>query len=120
MLSQRRLSKYAGALLLAPLSRCPIDPSARAYVLNATAVPAGYLGFLTLYPAGQSVPLVSNSEFMERPSGGQYGNSPRGSLGPGCFRQRLRVQSDRPGFGYQRLFRLLNLACMATEVPPKP
>jgi hypothetical protein len=32
---------------------------ARAYSLNVTAVPAGYLGFLTAWPAGSAQPFVS-------------------------------------------------------------
>jgi len=41
-------------------SPCEIIPSAAAVVLNATVVPYGhFLGYLTLWPEGQSQPLVS-------------------------------------------------------------
>jgi len=35
------------------------DPSAQAFVLNATVVPPGLLAFLTLWPQGTTQPLVS-------------------------------------------------------------
>jgi hypothetical protein len=38
---------------------CGAPATAQAYVLNATVVPAGALGFLTLWPQGSSQPLVS-------------------------------------------------------------
>jgi hypothetical protein len=40
-------------------SACNVPATARAYSLNFTAVPHGRLGFLTVWPAGQSQPLVS-------------------------------------------------------------
>jgi hypothetical protein len=40
-------------------SSCKIPASAQAYVFNATVVPVGSLGFLTLWPNGQPQPLVS-------------------------------------------------------------
>ncbi len=40
-------------------SNCGAPPSALAYVLNATVVPPGPLGFLTLWPNGTPQPLVS-------------------------------------------------------------
>lgn len=39
--------------------RCAVPASARAYVFNATAVPNGYLGFVTLWPGGEQQPFVS-------------------------------------------------------------
>jgi hypothetical protein len=43
-----------------PASPCQIPATASAYSLNVTAVPdAGYLGYLTTWPAGSSRPLVS-------------------------------------------------------------
>jgi hypothetical protein len=38
---------------------CGVPSSAQAYVFNATVVPVGPLGFLTLWPDGQSQPLAS-------------------------------------------------------------
>ncbi len=42
-----------------PLSGCDIPATAQAYSLNVTVVPAGYLGYLSLWPAGQPQPGVS-------------------------------------------------------------
>ncbi len=42
-----------------PSSACNIPPTAQAYSLNVAVVPAGPLGFLTLWPSGQSQPAVS-------------------------------------------------------------
>ncbi len=40
-------------------SPCALTSSATAYVLNATVVPDGHLGYLTLWPTGQSQPQAS-------------------------------------------------------------
>jgi len=40
-------------------SGCSLPLSARGYVLNATVVPQGGLGYLTLWPDGQQQPVVS-------------------------------------------------------------
>ncbi len=40
-------------------SACAPPASARAYVLNATVVPQGALGYLTLWPDGEGQPVVS-------------------------------------------------------------
>jgi hypothetical protein len=40
-------------------SACGIPPSAEAFVLNVTAVPVGGLGFLSLWPQGQQLPVAS-------------------------------------------------------------
>ncbi len=42
-----------------PLSSCSVPAAAMAYSLNATVVPAGYLGYLTTWPTGQPRPPVS-------------------------------------------------------------
>jgi hypothetical protein len=42
-----------------PQSACGIPASAQAYSLNVTAVPHGTLEYLTLWPAGQTMPVVS-------------------------------------------------------------
>jgi hypothetical protein len=46
-------------------SLCGIDPSAQAYVFGATVVPPGPLGFLSLWPQGQSQPLVSTLNALD-------------------------------------------------------
>jgi hypothetical protein len=40
-------------------STCGIPSGASAYSLNFTAVPQGYLGYLTTWPTGQAIPAVS-------------------------------------------------------------
>jgi len=40
-------------------SPCGIPATAKAYSLNLTSVPKGSLGFLSTWPAGQTIPLVS-------------------------------------------------------------
>ena len=42
-----------------PLGSCPIPATARAYSMNVTVVPPGPLSYLTLWPTGQTRPLVS-------------------------------------------------------------
>jgi hypothetical protein len=42
-----------------PSSACGIPSNAAAYSLNVTVVPSGPLGYLTIWPAGQTRPLVS-------------------------------------------------------------
>ena len=42
-----------------PLSACAIPATARGYSLNATVVPGGYLGFLTMWPTGETRPNAS-------------------------------------------------------------
>ncbi len=42
-----------------PASGCGMPAGAKAYSLNVTVVPDGYLGYLTTWPAGQAAPLAS-------------------------------------------------------------
>ncbi len=42
-----------------PQSACGIPATAAAYSLNVTAIPAGWLGYITVWPAGQAQPTVS-------------------------------------------------------------
>ena len=42
-----------------PASACGVPVTAQAYSLNVAVVPAGVLGYLTLWPSGQAQPLVS-------------------------------------------------------------
>lgn len=42
-----------------PSSACGIPTSAKAYVTNATVLPSGVFGFLTMWPGGQAQPTVS-------------------------------------------------------------
>lgn len=46
-------------------SNCGIPPNAAAYVLNLTVVPVGPLSYVTLFPAGQSLPVVSTLNSLD-------------------------------------------------------
>lgn len=46
-------------------SSCNVNASAQAYVLNATVVPSGDLGYLTLWPDGQAQPTVSTLNALD-------------------------------------------------------
>jgi hypothetical protein len=53
-------------------SICAIPATAQAFSLNATVVPAGPLGFLTLWPAGGAQPFVST---LNSPTGNLAANA---------------------------------------------
>ena len=53
-------------------SNCGVPASALAYSLNVTVVPTGRLGYLTLFPAGQTQPFVST---LNAPSGAVVANA---------------------------------------------
>ena len=42
-----------------PVSPCAVPATAKAYSVNVTVVPAGYLGYLTTWPTGDTQPNVS-------------------------------------------------------------
>ena len=42
-----------------PSSACGVPATAQAYSLNITVVPLGWLGYLTVWPSGQTQPVVS-------------------------------------------------------------
>jgi hypothetical protein len=46
-------------------SPCGVPDAAQAYVFNATVVPQGYLGYLTLWPDGANQPLVSTLNALD-------------------------------------------------------
>jgi hypothetical protein len=46
-------------------SQCEPPAAAQAYVFNATVVPVGALGYLTLWPDGQSQPVVSTLNALD-------------------------------------------------------
>ena len=48
-----------------PLGGCDIPASARAYSMNVAVVPRGPLGFLTVWPSGQSRPLASTLNSLD-------------------------------------------------------
>jgi uncharacterized repeat protein (TIGR02543 family) len=48
-----------------PNSSCSIPATAQAYSLNATVVPGGALGYLTLWPSGGTMPVVSTLNALD-------------------------------------------------------
>jgi hypothetical protein len=46
-------------------SACGIPTTAQAYVLSVTAVPPGPLGYMTLWPQGQAMPVVSTLNALD-------------------------------------------------------
>ncbi len=60
-------SMAAGSTRLFPVPRgaCGIPVTAQAYSVNVTAVPAGPLSFLTLWPSGQAQPFVSTLNSLD-------------------------------------------------------
>jgi hypothetical protein len=46
-------------------SPCGLPAAAQAYVFNASVVPHGYLGYLTLWPDGTTQPLVSTLNALD-------------------------------------------------------
>jgi hypothetical protein len=62
-------------------SNCAVPSDAKAYSLNVTAIPKGPLGYLTMWPSGQTQPLVST---LNSPTGAVAANGaivPAGSNG---------------------------------------
>jgi hypothetical protein len=73
----------AGTPVTFPLltSSCGIPTAAQAYSLNATVVPPGSLGYLTLWPAGQGQPLVSTLNATDGAITGNAAIVPAGASG---------------------------------------
>jgi hypothetical protein len=62
-------------------SNCALPSDAKAYSMNVTAIPKGTLGYLTMWPSGQTQPLVST---LNSPTGAVAANGaivPAGSNG---------------------------------------
>ncbi len=99
-------------------STCGIPSSAQAYSLNFTAVPHNALGYLTVWPSGQSQPLVStlndltgtivaNAAIVPTGSGGDISVFPsdetdlvidvNGYLPLRLIRDQIRCRSTPPG-----------------------
>ena len=58
-ISGSRMAAAESRSFAVPSSSCAIPSAATAYSLNATVVPTGPLGYLTMWPTGQAKPLVS-------------------------------------------------------------
>jgi uncharacterized repeat protein (TIGR03803 family) len=62
-------------------SACAVPTPAQAYVLNATAVPVGPLGYLTLWPDGGSQPVVSTLNALDGVVNSNMAIVPAGTAG---------------------------------------
>lgn len=62
---------------------CNIPPAAAAYVLNATVVPTGALGYLTLWPTSAPQPFVSTLNAIGDPVVANMAIVPAGQVGGG-------------------------------------
>src|SRR5205807_9769466 len=65
-----------------PSSACSIPTTAQAYSLNATVIPHGSLGFLTLFPCGTPLPNSSilNSDGRTKASAAIVGAGTNGAV----------------------------------------
>ena len=64
-----------------PASSCGIPTTAQAYSLNMTAVPPGPLGYLTVWPTGQTQPYVSTLNALQGQVAANAAIVPAGSNG---------------------------------------
>ena len=67
-----------------PASACGIPSNAQAYALNATVVPRGPLGLLTLFPCGQTLPVTSNLNSVDGRAKAVAAIVPAGTNGGVC------------------------------------
>ncbi len=68
-----------------PSSACNIPATAQAYSVNATVVPHGPLGFLTVFPCGQPLPLASTLNAIDGRVKAAAAIVPAGTNGGLCF-----------------------------------
>ncbi len=68
-----------------PNSACSIPSTAQAYSVNATVVPHGFLGFLTAFPCGQTLPLASTLNATDGRVKAAAAIVPAGTNGGLCF-----------------------------------
>jgi hypothetical protein len=73
-----------------PDSDCGIPQAAQAYALNLTVAPSGALGFLTAWPAGQTLPLAWN---VNAPATGLVG---AGAIVPAASDGSISVSASDP------------------------
>ncbi|MGB8129546.1 MAG: hypothetical protein WCG81_07115 [Candidatus Angelobacter sp.] len=68
-----------------PSSSCNIPATAQAYSVNATVVPRAPLGFLTVFPCGQPLPLASTLNAIDGRVKAAAAIVPAGTNGDLCF-----------------------------------
>jgi hypothetical protein len=71
-------------------SNCALPSDAKAYSLNVTAIPKGALGYLTMWPSGQTQPLVST---LNSPTGAVAAN---GAIVPAASNGEVSVFVSNP------------------------
>ena len=64
-----------------PNSTCSITPTAQAYSVNVAVVPSGPLGYLTLWPAGQTMPVASTLNSVDGRTKSNAAIVPAGTAG---------------------------------------
>ena len=79
---------------------CGVPATAAAYSLNVTVVPSGSLGYLTIWPTGESQPVVST---LNSPDGRMKANAAIVPAGAARSGQRLRQRHDQRDSRHQRL-----------------
>ena len=67
-------------------SSCHVPATAQAYSLNFTLVPPGPVAYLTVYPTGESLPIVST---LNDPTGAVQANAAIARLGRGVVSRLL-------------------------------
>ena len=77
-----------------PDSQCGIPATATAYSLNVAVVPAGALGFLTVWPSGQTQPVVSTLNSLDGRIKIQRSPCARRSKSPSAFSPATRRMSS--------------------------
>ncbi len=82
-------------------STCAPSVNAQAYVLNATVIPSGRLGFLTLWPNTQAQPNVSTLNAYRR--GGYLEHGHRADIRR--LHRRLCIGTDAVDSGYLGILR---------------
>jgi hypothetical protein len=82
-------------------SPCGVPIAARAIVFNATVVPSGFLGYITMWPQGQTQPLAATLNAYD----GAVTNNMAVCAEHNRGGQRISISSDAPGAGHLWLFR---------------
>jgi hypothetical protein len=81
---------------------CGIPSAAQAYSLNVTAIPPAGLAYLTVWPAGQSQPVVST---LNDATGTVVANAAVVPAGSQRIDRSLRLERDQSGDRYRRVLR---------------
>ena len=98
-----------------PLANCGVPERASAPVLNATVVPSGTLGYLTLWPFGSAAPFVSTLNAFDDTVVSNAAIVPAGTQRRGG---QLCHRSNAFDSRHERLLRAsLHIRCFAVDFP---